>query len=151
MRRRATITATLLAALVGLASGWGARAPVRQHRRAELRMSLQAAPITRLGVVPPGPDPYKLVKDDIELIKSSIKKMLSTNKGTGASLAQNDVLTMAAREFTARQGKSCCRKLKASPRPRPRSHPPAPRPRRPSPVPASPRHTRHLRAAPSVL
>lgn len=69
-------------------------------------MSLQAAPITRLGVVPPGPDPYKLVKDDIELIKSSIKKMLSTNKGTGASLAQNDVLTMAAREFTARQGKS---------------------------------------------
>ena len=57
-------------------------------------MSLQAAPITRLGVVPPGPDPYKLVKDDIELIKSSIKKMLSTNKGTGASLAQNDVLTM---------------------------------------------------------
>merc|ERR1719478_2124211 len=107
MRPPATITATLLAALVGGASGWGAQPPVRQqHRRAELRMSLQAAPITRLGVVPPGPDPYKLVKDDIELIKSSIKKMLSTNKGTGASLAQNDVLTMAAREFTARQGKS---------------------------------------------
>ena len=88
-------------------------------------MSLQAAPITRLGVVPPGPDPYKLVKDDIELIKSSIKKMLSTNKGTGASLAQNDVLTMAAREFTARQGKSCCRKLKRPPAPAPAPPPPA--------------------------
>lgn len=87
-------------------------------------MSLQAAPITRLGVVPPGPDPYKLVKDDIELIKSSIKKMLSTNKGTGASLAQNDVLTMAAREFTARQGKSCCRKLKRPPAPAPRPRAP---------------------------
>jgi geranylgeranyl pyrophosphate synthase len=69
-------------------------------------MALVSTPITRESAAPPGPDPYKLVKDDIELIKSSIKKMLSTNKGTGASLAQNEVLTMAAREFTARQGKS---------------------------------------------
>jgi geranylgeranyl pyrophosphate synthase len=107
MRSRAPIITTLLVALVGGASGWAAQPHFRQqHRRAEASMSLQATPITRLGLVPPGPDPYKLVRDDIELIKSSIKKMLSTNKGTGASLAQNEVLTMAAREFTARQGKS---------------------------------------------
>jgi geranylgeranyl pyrophosphate synthase len=69
-------------------------------------MALMAAPITRESPAPPGPDPYKLVRDDIELIKTSIKRMLTANKGTGASLAQNEVLTMAAREFTARQGKS---------------------------------------------
>tara|TARA_B100000795_G_scaffold63133_1_gene42556 strand:- start:6 stop:500 length:495 start_codon:yes stop_codon:yes gene_type:complete len=116
MRSRVPITTTLLVALVGGASGWAAQPHFRQqHRRAELSMSLQATPITRLGLVPPGPDPYKLVRDDIELIKSSIKKMLSTNKGTGASLAQNEVLTMAAREFTARQGKSYRRMVKAPP------------------------------------
>ena len=116
MRSRVPITTTLLVALVGGASGWAAQPHFRQqHRRAELSMSLQATPITRLGLVPPGPDPYKLVRDDIELIKSSIKKMLSTNKGTGASLAQNEVLTMAAREFTARQGKSYRRMVKTPP------------------------------------
>lgn len=56
--------------------------------------------------MPSGPDPFKLVQADLELIKSSIKKMLQANKGTGVSLAQNEVLTMAAREFTQRQGKS---------------------------------------------
>jgi len=119
MRSRVPIATMLLVALVGGASGWAAQPHFRQpHRRAELSMSLQATPITRLGLVPPGPDPYKLVRDDIELIKSSIKKMLSTNKGTGASLAQNEVLTMAAREFTARQGKSSRRMVSKRPPPR---------------------------------
>lgn len=122
MRSRGPIITTLLVALVGGASGWAAQPHFRQqHRRAEASMSLQATPITRLGLVPPGPDPYKLVRDDIELIKSSIKKMLSTNKGTGASLAQNEVLTMAAREFTARQGKSSRRMVKVPPAAAPRA------------------------------
>ena len=71
-----------------------------------MALTLVAAPVTRDSPAPPGPDPYKLVRDDIELIKTSIKKMLTANKGEGAALAQNEVLSMAAREFTARQGKS---------------------------------------------
>jgi len=110
MRSRVPLATTVLVALAGGVCGWAAQPaqPIfqQQHRRRELTMALVSTPITRESAAPPGPDPYKLVKDDIELIKSSIKKMLSTNKGTGASLAQNEVLTMAAREFTARQGKS---------------------------------------------
>lgn len=67
---------------------------------------VMTAPITRDGVAPAGPDPYKLVRDDLEYIKASIKQMLSSNKGEGASLAKNEVLTMAAREFSQRKGKS---------------------------------------------
>merc|ERR1740133_146769 len=108
MRSGVPLVTTLLIALVGGARGWSAQPHFRQqqHRRRDFSMALVSTPITRESPAPPGPDPYKLVRDDIELIKSSIKKMLSTNKGTGASLAQNEVLTMAAREFTARQGKS---------------------------------------------
>ena len=99
---------TLITALLGGALGWSAQPHfhVQQQRRRDVAMALMAAPITRESPAPPGPDPYKLVRDDIELIKTSIKRMLTANKGTGASLAQNEVLTMAAREFTARQGKS---------------------------------------------
>jgi len=64
------------------------------------------APITRDGAAPAGPDPYKLVRDDLEYIKASIKQMLSSNKGEGAAMAKNEVLTMAAREFSQRKGKS---------------------------------------------
>merc|ERR1719181_1065147 len=67
---------------------------------------VMTAPITRDGAAPTGPDPYKLVRDDLEYIKASIKQMLSSNKGEGASLAKNEVLTMAAREFSQRKGKS---------------------------------------------
>jgi len=69
---------------------------------------VMTAPITRTGEKPAGPDPFKLVKDDIDDIKASIKKMLSANRGSGSGrdIAQNEVLTMAAREFSARQGKS---------------------------------------------
>lgn len=56
---------------------------------------------------PPGPDPYRLVQDDLSYIKKSIKKMLTSSKGeTGAALSSNSVLTMAAREFMDRKGKS---------------------------------------------
>jgi len=56
--------------------------------------------------VPVGPDPYKLVVNDLEYIKSSIKKVLSDNKGGSGALTSNEVLTMAAREFMQRKGKS---------------------------------------------
>lgn len=57
--------------------------------------------------VPPGPDPYKLVNDEIEFIKDSIKSVLkSSNSGGGAAMSSNDVLAMAAREFMQRKGKS---------------------------------------------
>jgi len=56
---------------------------------------------------PPGPDPYKIVQDDLEYIKTSIKRMLTASKGeTGSALPSNGVLTMAAREFMSRKGKS---------------------------------------------
>merc|ERR1719247_3576957 len=102
----ALFVAALVANLVGALS-WSAQPHFRpQRQRDALSMTLMAAPVTRETPVPSGPDPYKLVQTDLELIKSSIKKMLQANKGTGVSLAQKEVLTMAAREFTQRQGKS---------------------------------------------
>uniref|UniRef100_A0A7S0IXC1 Uncharacterized protein n=1 Tax=Calcidiscus leptoporus TaxID=127549 RepID=A0A7S0IXC1_9EUKA len=55
---------------------------------------------------PSGPDPYKIVVQDLEHIKTSIKKVLSENKGGSGALSSNEVLTMAAREFMQRKGKS---------------------------------------------
>lgn len=55
---------------------------------------------------PPGPDPYKLVGDDLNYIKKSIKKLLTSQKGESSALTSNGVLTMAAREFMDRKGKS---------------------------------------------
>jgi len=62
--------------------------------------------ISRDAPVPTGPDPYKLVVSDLEHIKSSIKKVLSDNKGGSGAISKNEVLTMAAREFMQRKGKS---------------------------------------------
>jgi len=110
-----------MAALVGGALCWTAQPPLAAQHAAHgvaraaalaLRVSVNpsmvmtAAPITRDGVAPAGPDPYKLVRDDLDYIKASIKQMLSANKGEGASIAKNEVLTMAAREFSQRKGKS---------------------------------------------
>ena len=54
-----------------------------------------------------GPDPYKLVYEELEFIKGSLKKVLtSKGKGTTGALTSNEVLTMAAREFMQRKGKS---------------------------------------------
>ena len=55
---------------------------------------------------PPGPDPYRLVQDELEHIKRSIKKTLKGHKGESGALTSNGVLTMAAREFMSRRGKS---------------------------------------------
>ena len=55
---------------------------------------------------PPGPDPYRLVQDDLEYIKRSIKKVLKGSKGESSAISSNGVLTMAAREFMSRKGKS---------------------------------------------
>jgi len=54
---------------------------------------------------PAGPDPYQLVADELDYIKRSIKKML-TDKGDTSAISSNSVLTMAAREFMSRKGKS---------------------------------------------
>jgi len=62
--------------------------------------------ISRTTAVPSGPDPYKLVVQDLEYIKTSIKKVLSDNRGGSGALTSNEVLTMAAREFMQRKGKS---------------------------------------------
>ena len=109
-----------LAALVGGALCWTAQPPLAAQHAAHsvaraaapaLRVAanpsmVMTAPITRDGAAPAGPDPYKLVRDDLEYIKASIKQMLSSNKGEGAAMAKNEVLTMAAREFSQRKGKS---------------------------------------------
>ena len=60
---------------------------------------------------PKGPDPFRLVEDDLEYIKRSIKEMLakrSITSGAGdkGGLSSNAVFTMAAREFMGRKGKS---------------------------------------------
>lgn len=57
---------------------------------------------------PTGPDPYRLVVDELDYIKRSIKKMLTSKKGESgtSALSGNGVLTMAAREFMSRKGKS---------------------------------------------
>ena len=62
--------------------------------------------ISRDAPAPVGPDPYKLVASDLDHIKSSIKKVLSDNRGGSGALSKNEVLTMAAREFMQRKGKS---------------------------------------------
>jgi len=64
------------------------------------------ATISRQAPLPTGPDPYKLVASDLEHIKASIKKVLSDNKGGSGAISKNEVLTMAAREFMQRKGKS---------------------------------------------
>jgi len=72
-------------------------------------MSMLAATqaISRNAPAPTGPDPYKLVYDDLEAIKGGIKKVLtSRGKSTGSALSSNEVLSMAAREFMERKGKS---------------------------------------------
>jgi len=70
-------------------------------------VALTAAPISRDAPAPAGPDPYKLVYEELEFIKSSLKRVLtSKGKGTTGALSSNEVLTMAAREFMQRKGKS---------------------------------------------
>jgi hypothetical protein len=62
--------------------------------------------ISRDTPAPAGPNPYKLVESDLEHIKASIKKVLSDNRGGSSAISKNEVLTMAAREFMQRKGKS---------------------------------------------
>jgi len=71
-------------------------------------MTLLMEGLCRDSPVPAGPDPYKLVNDDLDFIKGSIKKTLQSKKGgsSASALGSNDVLTMAAREFMQRKGKS---------------------------------------------
>ncbi|KAL1521033.1 hypothetical protein AB1Y20_022588 [Prymnesium parvum] len=89
-------------------SGWRATVtPARRSASTSTVMSMLATPISRNAPVPPGPDPYKLVNDELEFIKGSLKKVLtSKGAGTSSALSSNEVLTMAAREFMQRKGKS---------------------------------------------
>ena len=83
--------------------------PAARARLVACRPPLQASAfaVELDAPVPPGPDPYKLVNDEIEFIKDSIKSVLkSSNSGGGAAMSSNDVLAMAAREFMQRKGKS---------------------------------------------
>lgn len=85
------------------------RPPISQHPRSVVaaRTSLVTLAADTLDVeAPRGPDPYKLVQDDLDYIKRSIKRMLTSSKGDTGALTSNGVLTMAAREFMGRKGKS---------------------------------------------
>ena len=69
--------------------------------------AMLATQISRDAPAPTGPDPYKLVYEELEFIKASLKKVLtSKGKGSTGALTSNEVLTMAAREFMQRKGKS---------------------------------------------
>ena len=105
----------LLSLLLPGASGWAASAPrVPAPRSLSPRAPVVAAVaslydtpvIAREAPAPLGPDPYKVVNDDLEYIKNSIRKVLSEKGSGGGALARNEVLTMAAREFMQRKGKS---------------------------------------------
>ena len=113
--RRRTALPMLLSLLLPGASGWAASAPrVPAPRSLSPRAPVVAAVaslydtpvIAREAPAPLGPDPYKVVNDDLEYIKNSIRKVLSEKGSGGGALARNEVLTMAAREFMQRKGKS---------------------------------------------
>ena len=83
--------------------------PPSSRRATPLALQLSDAPIVLAPIAleaPPGPDPYKLVHDDLAHIKASIKKLLKSKSGETSALSSNGVLTMAAREFMDRKGKS---------------------------------------------
>ena len=76
-------------------------------RRALVPKMQKAATIDPEAPIPAGaPDPYKIVGDDLDYIKRSIKKLLTSKTGDSAAITSNGVLTMAAREFMDRKGKS---------------------------------------------
>ena len=100
MRRRARdaslgrsrlVRAASLCLLCGYCSAWGGGPPVLRpsppaHRLAAVRMLDTAVCIDLESPVPPGPDPYKMVTDDLDYIKNSIKSTLKAkNKGSGGS------------------------------------------------------------------
>ncbi len=112
-RRARAALLPLLLLLLPSAMGWAPGrllpAPTRSRVASCPRTGfpqLQVAPaLSRDAPAPTGPDPYKLVREDLDYIKASIKKTLNDNKG-GSAITANEVLTMAAREFTQRKGKS---------------------------------------------
>jgi len=110
MRARALLLAALSC---GLSAGWSATGVLRpsthtpqQQRAPAAALAMQLATIDLETSPPVGPDPYKMVGDDLDFIKRSIKKLLTSKKGDSAALTSNGVLTMAAREFMDRKGKS---------------------------------------------
>ena len=98
----------LLLLCAALAAGYSPllSSRVRPHRNAAAAMASSDAVAD--SSVPTGPDPYRLVVDELDYIKRSIKKMLTSKKGDSgtSALSSNGVLTMAAREFMSRKGKS---------------------------------------------
>jgi hypothetical protein len=82
-----------------------AHVPLSAPARRSLGASMLET-ISRDKPAPAGPNPYKLVESDLEHIKTSIKKVLSDNRGGSSAISKNEVLTMAAREFMQRKGKS---------------------------------------------
>ena len=101
---------TLLCCSITLLAGYRVGpfigAPPTPRAAAAPCMQLSAEALDLTKEAPPGPDPYKIVVDDLDYIKSSIKKMLKGSKGETSALSSNSVLTMAAREFMSRKGKS---------------------------------------------
>merc|ERR1719316_1662783 len=101
MRRPARVAAPLEQQLMEFpVAARAARCPVPVMRAAILEKA-----------APPGPDPYKMVENDLEYIKRSIKDMLAqrsitASRGDKGGLSGNAVFTMAAREFMGRKGKS---------------------------------------------
>ena len=86
---------------------WRTGTPAASPVAAPITM-LMADPLADLGVRVPAsaPDPYRLVQDELDFIKKSIKTMLKANSGATGAISSNGVLTMAAREFMNRKGKS---------------------------------------------
>ena len=99
---------TLQALSWSACAGWGGAvlAPPAMMRPRAQAVAMQMATIDLEAPTPVGPDPYKMVGDDLDFIKRSIKKLLTSKKGDSAALTSNGVLTMAAREFMDRKGKS---------------------------------------------
>ena len=103
MRRAALAVLLGCSGCAGLQPGAHPRRPAVHRLPASAALQIAASIDVK---APTGPDPYKLVNDDLEFIKASIKGLLKSKKGDSAALTSNGVLTMAAREFMDRKGKS---------------------------------------------
>merc|ERR1719253_729930 len=108
-RRAAAVLALLVANAPALAALLPGALPATSRGAASsphLRMVVAQEAIRRGMPIPSGPDPYKLVAQELDFIKANIKKVLTENKGSSGAMTSNEVLTMAAREFMERKGKS---------------------------------------------
>ena len=106
--RRICVSAVLCACASAYSPLLGTAPRAAASRRVPLVASVATDTVDLGSPTPSGPDPYRLVSDELDYIKRSIKKMLTSKKGDSGTSAfsGNGVLTMAAREFMSRKGKS---------------------------------------------